>query len=89
MPPPVRPEVSREEFKKWLFDKVDSNKDGQISKSELSRALKELGHSFSWLKAFWAIWVLDSNRNGAIDTDSEIDQLSIYAQHMWGFKVTN
>ncbi|KAH7652838.1 EF-hand-containing protein [Dioscorea alata] len=89
MPHKVPQEMSKEDLKKWLFDNMDSNKDGRISMKELHRALKELGHSFGWLKTFRAFWFSDTNWNGAIDTDSEIDKLITYAQNMWGIKVTN
>ncbi|KAH7652836.1 EF-hand-containing protein [Dioscorea alata] len=85
--------INREECKKWLIERVDSNRDGKISMRDLHQAIQKLGPCFGWVKAWYEAWhavkKLDINKNGAIDVDSELDQLINYAEKEWGIKFAN
>lgn len=77
--------MSLEDFKQWL-NKFDSDKDGRISKGELSRAIRATGCWFSRHKCKEAVGSADLNRNGFIDED-EIEELVEFAQKRLGVRV--
>ncbi|KAK4768630.1 hypothetical protein SAY87_003771 [Trapa incisa] len=70
--------MSLEQFKQWL-KMYDSDRDGRISKAELSRAIRTAGGWFSRHKCNEAVGSADVNRNGFIDED-EIEELVEFAR---------
>ncbi|OWM70885.1 hypothetical protein CDL15_Pgr014558 [Punica granatum] len=70
--------MSLEEFKQWL-KKFDSDKDGRISRKELSRAIRTTGrHWFSRRRGKEAIDAADTNHDGFIEED-EVEELVEFA----------
>jgi len=78
--------MTLEEFKKRMLKEIDGDKDGKISKDELSAAVRRHGGWFASWKAKWGVWSADSNGNGFVD-DSEIRNLVDFAHKNLGIKI--
>ncbi|KAK1256938.1 hypothetical protein QJS04_geneDACA017222 [Acorus gramineus] len=78
----LRLPMTEEEFLKWIDD-IDTNRDRQVSKQELKKALRDLGVSFIGWKVWRAMRHADLNRNGCIDGQKEIRKL-IDCARRWG-----
>lgn len=78
--------ISVKEFTQWLSS-MDGNSDGVISKKELEKAIRSLGLWFPGWKAKQAFAAVDSNDNGLIDTDEELNELIEFAQTNWGLVI--
>lgn len=70
------------QFRAWMKT-IDGDKDGKISKDELSDAVRGNGGWFAGWKAKRGVKAADANGNGVID-DSEIDILAAFAQKHLG-----
>ncbi|XP_011030137.1 PREDICTED: uncharacterized protein LOC105129667 [Populus euphratica] len=78
--------MTLEEFKKWMLEEIDGDKDGKISKDELSAAIRRHRGWFASWKAKWGVWSADTNGNGVVD-DSEILNLVGFAHKNLGIKI--
>ncbi|PKA55456.1 Polcalcin Jun o 2 [Apostasia shenzhenica] len=79
-------EITVEEFRQWMR-RFDVNGDGHISREELRRAVRSIGSRFSgWRSGQW-IRQADTNDDGLIDVDREIDNLIDYAKTKLGLKI--
>ncbi|MCL7032012.1 hypothetical protein MKW94_000859 [Papaver nudicaule] len=81
--PPSKNNMSLEQFREWLRSK-DTNGDGQISRQELEKALRELGIYFPGWRARRAMAYADINNNGHLDGDIEVTELLEYVKKRWG-----
>ncbi|KAF9687573.1 hypothetical protein SADUNF_Sadunf02G0107500 [Salix dunnii] len=70
--------MTMEQFKIWVKT-LDIDKNGKISKDELSDAVRGNGGWFAGWKGKRGIRLADSNGDGVID-ESEIDMLAAFAQ---------
>ncbi|PHU18874.1 hypothetical protein BC332_10025 [Capsicum chinense] len=76
------------EFKKWL-KKFDANKDGKISKEDLTEAIRSTnGGWFSRIKSHRAVKSADANGDGTIDED-EIMNLAEFALKHLGIRIVS
>jgi calmodulin len=75
--------MTMEEFKEWL-KQLDTNKDGQLSREELRKALRKRG--VGRVTAFRSIHRADKDRNGFID-EAEVENLISLAQKSFGIRV--
>jgi calmodulin len=75
--------MTMEEFKEWL-KQLDTNKDGQLSREELRKALRKRG--VGRVTAFRSIRLADKDRNGFID-EAEVENLISLAQKSFGIRV--
>lgn len=73
------------QFRAWMKT-IDGDKDGKISKDELSDAVRGNGGWFAGLKARRGVGSADSNGNGFVD-ESEIGNLVEFAQKHLGIKI--
>ncbi|KAL9385915.1 hypothetical protein Peur_022925 [Populus x canadensis] len=73
------------QFKAWMKT-IDDDKDGKISKDELSDAVRGNGGWFAGWKAKRGVGSADSNGNGFVD-ESEIGNLVEFAQKHLGIKI--
>jgi calmodulin len=76
-------DMTMEEFKEWL-QKLDTNKDGQLSREELQKALRKRG--VGRVAAFRSIRHADKDRNGFID-EAEVENLISLAHKNFGIRV--
>ncbi|KAJ8762237.1 hypothetical protein K2173_007393 [Erythroxylum novogranatense] len=72
-------EMTKEQFKEWLLQAHDLNKDGKINKQELAEAIREAGGWFAGWKAKRGVQHADKNHDGNID-DSELNELVSFAE---------
>uniref|UniRef100_A0A6N2MGU5 EF-hand domain-containing protein n=1 Tax=Salix viminalis TaxID=40686 RepID=A0A6N2MGU5_SALVM len=77
--------MTMEQFKIWIKS-LDIDKNGKISKDELSDAVRGNGGWFAGLKGKRGIRSADSNGDGVID-ESEIAMLAAFAQKHLGIKI--
>ncbi|KAL3571594.1 hypothetical protein D5086_025498 [Populus alba] len=73
------------QFRAWMKT-IDGDKDGKISKDELSDAVRGNGGWFAGWKARRGVGSADSNGNGFVD-ESEIGNLVEFAQKHLGIKI--
>lgn len=67
-----------EEQIKLVFERCDSDQDGQLTKKELKKALSELGVEFPNVRAMSALWHADENGDGRVNPN-ELASLVKYA----------
>ncbi|KAJ8764547.1 hypothetical protein K2173_006287 [Erythroxylum novogranatense] len=79
-------EMTVDEFKAWLH-RFDNDHDGRISREELEDALYSLRTWFAWWKARQGMKGADTNKNGLIDNNKEIEKLIVYAQQRLHMKI--
>lgn len=80
-------EMTLDEFKAWLR-RYDGDHDGRISGEELKEALCSLHGWFGRWKARQGMKEADSDRNGSIDSEKEMEKLVQYAQHHLHMKIS-
>ncbi|KAJ6730074.1 CALCIUM BINDING PROTEIN [Salix viminalis] len=78
-------EMTMEQFKIWIKT-LDVDKNGKITKDELSNAVRGNGGWFAGWKGKRGIRSADSNGDGVID-ESEIAMLAAFAQKHLGIKI--
>jgi Ca2+-binding EF-hand superfamily protein len=78
-------EMTMAQFRIWVKT-LDADKDGKISKDELSDAVRGNGGWFAGWKAKRGVGSADSNGNGFVD-ESEIGNLVEFAQKHLGIKI--
>ncbi|CAL1396105.1 unnamed protein product [Linum trigynum] len=80
-------EMTMQEFRTWL-GRFDTDKDGKISRQELSDAVRGAGGRFAWWKCRQGLRSADSDGNGYIDAN-EINNLVDFAQKHLGVRIVN
>lgn len=78
-------QMTIEQFKRWI-KRLDTDKDGRISKEELADAIRANGGWFAGWKGKRGLHSADSNGDGFID-ESELSNLVDFAQKHLGVKV--
>ncbi|CAN4092725.1 unnamed protein product [Withania somnifera] len=71
-----------------IFKKCDINKDGYLTKEDLTEAFRQLGSTFPGYRAARALHRADKNGDGLIDDKEELDQLVEYARKR-GYRLRN
>ncbi|CAI0558168.1 unnamed protein product [Linum tenue] len=79
--------MTLQEFKTWV-KRLDADKDGKISRQELSDAVRVAGGRFAWLKCRRGVQAADSDGNGFID-EQEMNNLVDFAQKHLGVKIVH
>lgn len=79
------PETRAAYIREWLF-RIDANKDRALSPQELKDALTDLRLASPGWRAQWAVGVADTNHNGLIDLNDEVEMKEImkHANKEWG-----
>ncbi|XP_061343603.1 calcium-binding protein CML39-like [Gastrolobium bilobum] len=78
--------MTLQQFKQWLKTSFDTNRDGQISKAELSKALRQSGVLFSSWKSNKALKFADTDHDGFIE-ENEFNNLSQFVEKNFNVKI--
>ncbi|KAJ8762219.1 hypothetical protein K2173_007375 [Erythroxylum novogranatense] len=86
---PKASNLTHTEELKTTFKHHDADGDGKLSREELKKAFQKLDSRFPGWRASKALQHVDTNRDGSISFDKEMDALVKYVMEIMGVKKLN